>query len=335
MFKNKEFAVYVISLSALTLFGTAGCFLFGNIAWIIMLVTGLLMIILSLLYTVWRYNKIKELSAYLKKVADGDYSFSSEDCEEGELSVLQSELYKITTTISDQASRLKKDKVFLADAIADISHQLKTPLTSISMMTDLLLQGGLSQSKNDEFIGNIQRSTDRIKWLISALLKMARLDSGYVAFKEEKVSIPTLIKSSVQPILMLMELKEQRLEIEGDNNIEINGDAYWLSEALTNIIKNCIEHTPIGGNIMISYGHNPLHTFINITDNGAGMDKADIARIFDRFYKGKNSSNESIGIGLALSKSIIQKQYGSIEVVSEKGKGTEFTVKFYNSPHKK
>lgn len=294
-------------------------------------VMAIILLFISFAYTKWRYGKIDELSQYLKKITNGNYSLDIRDNDEGELSILKSEIYKVTVTLSEQTENLKRDKTFLANSISDISHQLKTPLTSVSLMTELISDGNLTDEKQKEFLKNIRSGIDRIEWLVASLLKLAKLDSGTVVFKKEPINIGSLIKKSIEPFLILMEVKEQSFSMVGDDNISFTGDMDWTVEAVSNIIKNSVEHTDIGGAISINYEDNALYTIITISDNGAGIEKTDIPHLFERFYKGKNAAKESVGIGLALSKSIIEKQCGRIDVESEEGKGIKFIIKFYKN----
>jgi signal transduction histidine kinase len=172
---------------------------------------------------------------------------------------------------------------------------------------------------------------NKIEWLVSSLLKLSQLDSRTIELENKKISVKKLINTSIKPLLLLMELKNIKVDIKGDNKIFINGDFNWLSEALGNIIKNSVEHTLMNGQIDIGYNDNPLYTKIVIRDNGEGIDKKDLPFIFNRFYKAKNSHKDSIGIGLALAKTIINSQNGDIKVNSEKGVFTEFIIKIYRS----
>jgi signal transduction histidine kinase len=311
--------------------GTIACFFIDITAGFITFSTLILMFIAFLILTKWRYNQIEELSQYLKQIANGEYFLDIRDNNEGELSILKSEIYKVTVTLREQAELLKKDKLFLADSISDISHQLKTPITSMFVMADLLYDENLPQDKRLEFTKNIRSQLERLQWLVSSLLKLSKIDAGTIEFEKENVNVKELISKAVEHLLIPMEIKEQTLEINGDENTQFIGDFNWLSEAVTNIIKNCIEHTPSGGKISINFSETPIYTMIKIFDNGIGIHKDDLPYIFNRFFKGKNSDKDSIGIGLAMSKSILQKQGGIIEVKSEKDKGTQFTIKIYKN----
>lgn len=198
------------------------------------------------------------------------------------------------------------------------------------MMADLLSDKKLEESKRVEFTQNIRVQLERIDWLVSSLLKLSKIDAGTVNFKSNKVHINEVIQRAVQPVLIPMDIKEQAFIVSGEDSVSFTGDFHWTAEAMINILKNCVEHTPVkGGEISIHYEENPLFTKICIKDNGKGIDKEDIPYIFRRFYKGKNAGEDSVGIGLAMAYSIITSQHGNIDVKSDKGNGTEFIIKFY------
>ena len=226
---------------------------------------------------------------------------------------------------------LKKEKLFLANSISDISHQLKTPLTSMFVMTDLLSEDSLPIEKRIQFTTNIRNQLERIEWLVVSLLKLAKLDAGTIVMKKDVVSVKKVLDRALEHLMIPMELKEQKLTVEGTHDITFIGDLNWSAEALTNIIKNCIEHTPNQGEIRITFEDKHLYTRIEISDNGVGIHKEDLPFLFDRFYKGKNATSDSIGIGLAMAKSLIQKQGGDIFIESKLEVGTRFIIKMYNS----
>lgn len=331
MLRNREIQLY---LSIMILIGAvvsgAAAFFLNLSAAMFVLVTTALLIVCSLVFTRWRYREIEKLSGYLRRISNGDYELDVRDNHEGELSILKSDIYKVTLMLSEQSSYLEQDKIKLTNAISDISHQLKTPLTSMMVMADLLSDNQLDESKRAEFTQNIRVQLERIEWLVSSLLKLSKIDAGTVSFKKDDVSVHDLIERAVQPVLIPMDIKEQTLLVEGDKSVTFTGDNHWTAEALINILKNCVEHTSVGGQISITFSENPLYTEIMVKDNGHGIAKADLPYIFRRFYKGKNAGEDSVGIGLAMAYSIITSQQGDIEVRSEQGKGTEFHIKFYN-----
>ncbi|MHB8170091.1 MAG: sensor histidine kinase [Thermincolia bacterium] len=331
LLRNKEIRIYLTFLVSVLIIGSCAAFFIEFMAGVITFAALFLMIVSSFLFTKWRYQQLAELSKYLKQIAGGEYALDIRDNDEGELSILKSEIYKVTVTLSEQAELLKKDKLFLVDAISDISHQLKTPITSMFVMTDLISDHSLPQGKRVEFTQNIRSQLERLQWLVSSLLKLSKIDAGAIEFKKEPVHVKALINKSIEHLLIPMEIKEQTLEISGDEQTQFMGDFNWSSEAVTNIIKNCIEHTPCGGKVGINFSETPIYIIIQIFDNGGGIHQDDLPHIFNRFYKGKNASNHSIGIGLAMAKSILQNQGGIIEVTSEPGQGTQFTLKIHKS----
>ncbi|WP_167958988.1 sensor histidine kinase [Anaerosporobacter faecicola] len=282
-----------------------------------------------LIFTKARYRKISQLSDYLCRIYMGEYSLDVRDYEEGELSVLKSEIYKLTLRMVEQNELLIKDKRYLADALSDISHQLKTPLTSISVMADLLESDQLEEDKRLDFARNIHTQVERMRWLVISLLKLSKLDANAIEFKQEIISLKELVKESLKPFQIISELKNIEVKVGGDDYAECKGDFSWLLEAISNIIKNCFEHTNTNGHIEINYVQNALYLQITIIDNGEGIDEEDLPHLFERFYKGKNANPDSIGIGLALAKQIIIGHNGSIHVISEKGVGTRFIIKLY------
>ncbi|OIU73067.1 sensor histidine kinase [Rossellomorea aquimaris] len=330
MWRNREIKLFFIVIGIVTMAGTAAAgFLLSIQSAGMVFMTSLLLALCSVFFTRWRYREIEKLSGYLRKISSGDVSLDLRDNHEGELSILKNDIYKVTLMLSESRSQLERDKLTLTDALSDISHQLKTPLTSMTVMADLLSDSSLEESKRAEFTGNIRVQLERIEWLVSSLLKLSKIDAGTIAFKKDRVPLRELIDRAVQPVLIPMDIKEQTLIVNGTEDAAFTGDLRWTAEALINILKNCVEHTGDGGTISISYEENPLFTEISIADDGPGISKEDLPYIFRRFYKGKNAGDDSVGIGLAMAHSIITGQHGDLEVRSEKGDGTAFSIKFY------
>lgn len=329
MLRNKEFR-WMLSISILVAAaGSIAGFCDSIWAGAAILMISVIMIGIMIFFTRRRYQEIEKLSAYLRRIYNGDYSLDIRDNMEGELSILKNEIYKVTLILSKQAEALQAEKEQLADVLSDISHQLKTPLTSMMVMSELLSSDELEPEKRKEFTKNLEIQFRRMEWLLTSLLKLSKLDAGTVEFKKEKILASEAVKQALKPVLIPMELKEQKLKINGDEEISFLGDFNWTVEALVNILKNCMEHTQEGGTISVIYSDNPIFVQIQIMDNGSGIEKEDLPFIFKRFYKGKNAGEDSIGIGLALAKSIIVSQNGDVTVASQKNQGTEFNIKFY------
>ncbi len=329
MLRNREIQLVIVILCLISIVATAVAALFSLVAMAIVIITSLFLIGTGLLYTRWRYREIARLTSYLRKINSGDITLDVRDNYEGELSILKSEIYKVTSMLNEHSVLLQQDKRKLTDAISDISHQLKTPITSMMVMADLLSNPELPTEKREEFTRKLHIQLERIEWLVSSLLKLSKIDAGTAQFKKEPVIVDNLIQKALEPLLIPIDIKEQSVMIQGDDHVTFMGDFNWTSEALLNILKNCVEHTHNGREIRITFSENALYTEIIIADNGKGIPKEDIPYIFKRFYKGKNASEDSIGIGLAMAHSIVTNQNGTIDVYSGIEKGTQFHIKFF------
>lgn len=329
MLKNKEVKLYFAVL--LLLFGIAFFFCYQESSRLGFLVLAVFILVLAATWVFqrWRYRQIQRLSDYLDRILRKDFSLDLQDNTEGELSILKNKISKVTIMLSEQAELLQKDKRFLADAMSDISHQLKTPLTSMMVMTELLNDPSLPAERREEFLHKLRSQLERIQWLLSSLLKLSRLDARAVVFHKETVSLKQIIDAALQPLLIPLELKGQQITEAGLENIAVSADLHWTAEAVLNILKNCMEHTPQGGTLCLTAEENPIYTALHIRDNGEGIPKEELPHIFERFYRGRNSAPDSVGIGLAMAKEILQAQGAQLSAVSTVGAGTEFTIKFY------
>lgn len=265
---------------------------------------------------------------YIRRVRAGDYSLDPRDNGEGRFSILKSEIYKVTVTLREQAETLRREKKCLADSLADISHQIKTPLTSLFVLTDLLADDPPEPARG-EFMERLRRQLARIQWLVSTLLKLSRLDTGTAELRREPVRLRDLAAWAAEPLRIPADVREVGLTTGGDERAVFTGDLNWSAEALGNVIKNCIEHTGAGGTVAVAYAENPLYSEINVSDTGEGIAPEDLPHIFTRFYRGKNAGENSVGIGLAMAKAVFQAQGGDITAQSQPGRGTRFSVKFY------
>lgn len=295
---------------------------------------GFLMLAVCILYTVLymsatikRYRRISNLAADINQILHGDCHISIEQYAEGELGILQSEIYKMTVRLREQQQHMCEEKIFLADSLADISHQIRTPLTSINLLVSLLSKPDIPDAQRQKLSHELYGLLSRIDWLIDALLKISRLDAGTVTFQTQQSSLLELLQKSAAPVLVPMELRNQTLKISGEGTF--TGDLLWTCEAVTNILKNCMEHTPNGGTITINASENALYTEIVISDDGNGIDRQDLPHIFERFYKGKDSGDQSFGIGLALARTIIAAQNGTIKAENRLHKGARFRIRFF------
>ena len=286
------------------------------------------LITISFYFFIKIYRDIKDMTDYVYHSSEGrEYQMKNKN-QEGQMGLLKTELMKMTTVLKEKVALLHSEKIFLNDTISDISHQLKTPMTSLMLLTDLMYND-LDKEKKIEFLDRTNAQLSRMDWLIKSMLKLSKLEAKVIDFKTDKVNINELIKRSISPLLVPIELRNISLNINGDKEASYIGDIEWSSEALGNIIKNCVEHTKEGGTLDMTYEENPIYSEIIIKDNGEGIDKDDIQNIFKRFYKGKNSKSDSVGIGLAMAKSIIESQNGDIYVKSKKNRGSEFHITFH------
>lgn len=287
----------------------------------------LLIVICIIIYKFYQKNEINKITQYIKQVNNRNYKLKIEENTEDELTNLRNELYKITLMLREEAENSKKDKLNLATSLSDISHQIKTPLTSISIMLDGIKDNNMEEETKQKFIYEISRQIEQISFLTIALLKLSKLDADAVELKREKVKVNEIIDSVVKNLEIAIEIKNQKI-VKNVEDFYIEVDKKWTIEALTNIVKNCIEHTKENKNIYIIARNTNLFVELEIKDEGEGISKEDLKHIFERFYKGKNSKDNSYGIGLALSKSIIEKQNGTIYCKSEEGIGSTFNIKW-------
>lgn len=285
--------------------------------------------ILHLCFSYGRYKEIASLASQLDEILHGSQIRMISDEKEGELSILKNEIGKMTARLWQQAVDLEKEKVFLSDSIADISHQIRTPLTSIALISSLLSEPYITKERHMELLRELKILLKRIEWLINTLLKLSKLDAGTIELKKENVNVRELIKKAYEPLAISMELRDIKWEMEVKEDAAFYGDFSWTLEAVGNIVKNCMEHTPEGGTITIKAVDNNIYLGIIIEDTGKGVDKEDLPHIFERFYKGKNAGKDSVGIGLALAKMIVVSQDGTITAENRKEGGTRFEMRFY------
>ena len=283
--------------------------LFYKIDIAIIIAGGIAVTIVLLSYNKKREEKISDINSYIGKVNSGNYELKIEENGEDELTKLRNELYKTTVLLRETAENSEKEKTNLSNSLTDISHQLKTPLTSIRIMIDNIQNNpDMDEKTRNEFIEDISKQIDWISSLVISLLKLAKFDAGSIVMRDEEINVKKLIQNIISNLAILIDIKDIKIEENISEQITLFADYNWQLEALTNIIKNCIEHSFDGGKIKIEAESNSVFTKIIITDEGEGIGKNDLNRIFERFYKSAKSSENSIGIGLALAKTIIEKR---------------------------
>ena len=325
---NKELRTSLAFLAGAGIcFGGMG-FFFSLTAGVLVLTMAVAAIAIHLATERYRYRRLQKLSQDLDKLLVSGIPLPIREYSEGELSILANQMQKLTLRLTESAEAMRKEKVFLADSLADISHQLRTPLTAMNLTTSMLRSPSLTEEKRMELTGELRNLLARTDWLVETLLKLSKLDAGTVKLTRQTVSVGQLIQRAAQPIAIAMELRSQSLEIDCGEEVLLC-DPVWTAEALGNILKNCMEHTPENGKISIAVNQNPLFTQIDVEDTGSGFDPKDIPHLFERFYKGSNASQNSYGIGLALARTVITAQDGTIQAMN-RDNGARFVIKFYS-----
>lgn len=290
-----------------------------------------LLIILMFYYFIRNREKrqLNKVINYIRKINNGIYDLKIEENKEGIYSILENEIYTTTIMLKEQNEQSLKDKNDLKESLENISHQIKTPLTSIMLLVDNLNDTNMDNKMRKEFIDDIKLQVDNINNLIINLLKISKLDANVVKFKKESINVKKLVLDCLKYLDILIDLKNLNINVSGANNVSFSGDYKWEFEAICNIIKNCIEYSEENKNIFINFAENNCYTKIIIEDQGPGIDEYEKKKIFSRFYQGKNCFDNNFGIGLALAKEIINKDGGNITFKSIKNSGTKFIIKYY------
>lgn len=289
-------------------------------------------VILLIIYIRYNYKKekdIKDIIKCIEQINKKNYEIQIDSISEDELSILKNEIYKTTIMLKEAAENSSKDKLNLKKSLEDISHQLKTPLTSILVMLDNIIEDSNMEEKiRNDFIVDIKRNVLNINFLVQSLLKLSKFDANTVHFVKQENDLKTIVEESIKNVSTLCDLRNINIKLNIKENSKIICDDKWQIEALTNIIKNAIEHSKNNSNIIINIKNNNVYSMIEVIDFGEGIAKKDIKHIFERFYRCKNTKTDSIGIGLALAKTIIEEDKGTISVESNKLE-TKFIIKYY------
>ena len=287
------------------------------------LVTGLIVTVIFMILTNRRYRALANMAANLDRVLAGERDIRLRDMSEGELAILSSEIDKVIARLNLTVDELQAEKLALSDALADISHQLKTPLTSIAISTELIRDRLSARGDSEDLVERlrlIQTLQARVEDLVSALLKLARIDAGVIKLVCGDVDARELVRKSFEPLAIAFDIADVRFSADVQDGASYEGDLTWSVEALENILKNCMEHTPAGGCVSVRVTEDVLACRIRIEDTGPGIAESDLPHIFERFYRGSRDANATpsevnpagVGIGLALSKSLVTAQGGTL-----------------------
>lgn len=285
-------------------------------------------IILIIWYVIKEERKLLKLSNYVNDLVLKKDSLKLEENEEGMISKLQNDLYKLTVVLREAYDNESREKLEMKKSLEDISHQLKTPLTAMMITLDNLSNDELKPDLRKSFLEDVKRQVDKMNFLIKSLLKLSRFDAGVIKFKNENIMVKSLVNDVIKSVSVLAEINDVKIKANGDDNTSFTGDYNWQLEAVTNVVKNAVEHSTPGETVTIKFRENAVYTLISVVNHGNVINEQDMKNIFTRFYKGKNATYESIGIGLSLSKSIIEKGGGYVRVSSSKKDGTRFDIKY-------
>lgn len=302
-------------------------FLIVNMSFLTITIIALLIIYIR--YNHKKENDIKDIIKCIEQINKKNYELQIDSISEDELSILKNEIYKTTIMLKESAENSNKDKLNLKKSLEDISHQLKTPLTSILVMLDNIIEDpDMDINIRNDFIRDIKRNVVNINFLVQALLKLSKFDANTVHFIKKEYNLKNIVNESIKNVSTLCDLRNINIELNIKDNSKIVCDSKWQIEAITNILKNAIDHSKDNSSVTINLDNNSVYSLIEIVDKGEGISKKDISHIFERFYKGENATSDSIGIGLALAKTIIEEDNGNISVESNKN-GTKFTIKYF------
>ena len=331
MLRTKEIRIQIAFHLILTAIGCIGCLFLSVRAAAVLLAISLLQLLITLFLHRKRTRDITNLCDCVDEILHGADQVTFTKFQEGELSILASEIHKMTVRLREQNSRLSDEQQFMKEAMEDISHQLRTPLTSTMLIVEMMRSPKLSSNERMEYLQELYGLLSRMQWLIETLLTLSRLDAGAVRFQKSSVRCQELVDAALEPLSIAMELKNINLDIQIEKKSEITADRQYCIEAISNLLKNCMEHTPKNGTITISAAENPIFTELIITDTGNGIADEDLPHIFERFYRGSEFGKNGYGIGLAFARKVIMAQNGTLQVKNAHPHGAQFEIRFYKT----
>lgn len=331
IFRNKELIRQLQVSAAVLVLTTGAAFLFGRGAAIAVFLSGLLWVGMHIAWQRRRYLDMRQLSEQLDEILHGKDIQKLEYYQEGDLGVLRDQIQKMTVRLREQARMLTEEKVSLADALADISHQIRTPLTALNLILERLKGQEGKEEQKRHLVREAQQMLEKMEWLVTSLLKMSKLDAGAITMQMQRIEMAPFLKEALAPFEIPMEVKGKTCVIRGAERTAFFGDESWTLEAVRNVIKNGMEHTPEGGALTIECQENPLYAEIKITDSGPGIAQEDLPHLFERFYRGKSAGENSFGIGLALAQMILSRENGVIRAQNAKEGGGQFLIRFFKT----
>lgn len=330
IFRNPEIKLFTAIYSVISIIFIMICYFSEPLLSLAALIFSIAAFSLFIIFTSERYKRIERLTSSIDAILRGKESILISDMKEGELSALETQTEKMFVRLREQKDILLKEKSFLADSIADLSHQLKTPLTSINLLLSRLHEPDITEEKREALLRELSSMIGRTEKLVTALLKISKIDAGTIQFIKQEINAEKLIEKAVQTLLVPIDIKNITF-VNNAKGVYFQGDLMWFTEALSNIIKNAVEHTPENGTVTVTAKENPIYTEITVKDTGEGFSEDDIPHLFERFYKGQNTAKESFGIGLNLAKTITENQNGTIKAYNSPEGGAVFTIKIYKS----
>ena len=328
LLQNVEFRRRSLLLLAVSVIACAVGFVIQPACGFLTLAVCLFFLLYYLVTSLRRDRQMEQLSQCIDQALYGRDGALLSACQEGELAILQTQLQKLLVKLRQSSARDQEDKAFLRDSIADISHQLRTPMTSLNLIAAMLPEVGGDSVRQRELQQQLNQLLQRIDWLVDALLNLAKIDAGTAYFRRNTLDAAQVLRQAAEPLEIALEIREITLQVTGSGSYI--GDGAWSAEALGNILKNCMEHVPQGGKILVEISQTPLYTQLCLQDTGPGFAPDDLPHLFERFYKGHNAAANSFGIGLALAQRIISAQNGTIRAQNAPEGGALFTVRFYH-----